>query len=76
VFVFPSNCNPAALQRSATAGGGAHALRRDDVLERDRHSFVFVDVDERQEAMQLLVPRVDRFAVGGAQLGAGDFAAV
>ena len=56
------------------AGGRAHALGRDHVLERDRNPVAVGPVGEREEGVELAVPGVDRSAVGVPELARGDLA--
>src|SRR5262249_29896249 len=56
------------------AGSRTHALRGDDVLEGDRDAVVLVRVDQREEAVQVVVAGVDRLAIGRAGVGARHLA--
>ena len=58
------------------AGRRLDALRRDHVLERDRHSCAFDAVDEPEVGVQLAVALSRSGDVGGMELGRRDLAAL
>src|SRR5262249_11620155 len=58
------------------AGRRGDPFRPDHVLERDRQAVAARVVTEVEVAVELLVAVVDRGAVGGEELGAGDLAGV